>query len=147
MSEPTRLDGDLHVRGNLIVDGKGGLPEVTEADNGMVLGVEDGKWAVVEGGGGGGDFSTATLTYSKNGNSAAFDLKAPMVGSIEGTEMLTFTEGLTAATNLQTVTVGLYKGLAYVYIGNELDSVTGDIEADEDGYYFVTGDCAVVLSY
>lgn len=50
MSEPTRLDGDLHIKGNLYVDGKGGLPAVTAEDNGMVLGVKDGEWAVVPNG-------------------------------------------------------------------------------------------------
>lgn len=79
MSEPTRLDGDLHVRGNLIVDGKGGLPEVTEADNGMVLGVDNGEWAPVAGGGGGGGGSVLVVPFSTLG--------IPKVDETETTEV------------------------------------------------------------
>ena len=114
--------------------------------NGDIL-LNDGKIVLApEGSGGSGDFSTATLTYSNNGNPAAFDLKAPIIADLGGTEALAFAEGFTAGSTLQTVTVGLYKGLAYVYIGNELDSMTGDIEEDEDGYYFITGDCTIVVA-
>lgn len=42
--------------------GDGGLPEITEADEGKVLGVENGEAAWVEGGGGGADIVMTTVS-------------------------------------------------------------------------------------
>lgn len=85
MAEPTKIDGDLHVRGNLIVDGKGKLPADPASDGTYVLKntVSSGEGAVSWGSGGGG-----------GGGSA---VNVPITVEATGEDETTFTLGLTWA--------------------------------------------------
>lgn len=83
-----------------------------------------------EGGGGSSDFSTATVT---------------MVGAVHGilpycrdmldVEEQTWWEG-------GTHTIALYKGKAYVYLTN-VDSVSGDIQQNDENIFIITGNCTI----
>jgi hypothetical protein len=95
-------------------------------------------------GGGGGSIASATLTYSAI-NSTPFNLYAPIITETYA-EMSGVSEYLNASDNLQTVDILLYNGASYVHIDNTVTSMSGDIEEDEDGYYFITGDCTITIS-
>lgn len=93
--------------------------------------------AAIAAGGGGGDFSTATITLTANKNGIIF---APIV--VDGEESyvcqsFNFDEGE------NTLLIALYKGLAYGTIENATDAtVTGDVEY-EYGDIAVSGDGTV----
>ena len=91
-----------------------------------------------------GGIATATLTYSAQ-NSTPFNLYAPIINETYA-EMSGVSEGFDASSNPQTVDILLYNGASYVHIDNTITSMSGDIEEDEDGYYFITGDCAIIIS-
>lgn len=95
-------------------------------------------------GGGGGGIATATLTYSAQ-NSTPFNLYAPIIAETYA-EMSGVSEGFDASSNPQTVDILLYNGASYVRIDNTVTSMSGDIEEDEGGYYFITGDCTIIIS-
>lgn len=97
-------------------------------------------------GGGGGGITTATLTYSGSSNTTPFNLYAPIITETYA-KMSGVSEYLTASSSkLQTVDILLYNGASYVHIDNTVTSMSGDIEEDEDGYYFITGDCTITVS-
>lgn len=79
MAEPTRIDGDLHVRGNLIVDGKGKIPTDPSSDGTYVLqnSVSDGEGTLSWGSGGGGGSGSVVnipITVSTSGVETTFTL-------------------------------------------------------------------------
>ena len=95
------------------------------------------------GGGGSSNYSYAVLKYSADVNTP-FTLYAPINLSQDG-GCSGVSEGLTATPTKQPLAVILYKGKAYIHIDGSVASTTGNIEEDEDGYYYMTGDCEIVL--
>lgn len=92
----------------------------------------------------GGGSATATLTYSAE-SSTRFNLLAPIIVETYA-EMSGVPELLYANTDPRTVDVLLYNGASFVRIDNTVTSMSGDIEQDDPGYYFITGDCSITIS-
>lgn len=94
-------------------------------------------------GGGSGDFTSATLLYSSEQQSVSVTIKAPVYDEDSGA---TVSESYYAGYEQKSLDLVLYKGKAYIFVDGEISTISGDIELDEDGYYFVTGDCSIVFS-
>lgn len=95
-----------------------------------------------EGGGGGSDFSTAQVTVTNN-SSSVITLNVPGVGDDPaGTTFYYYID----PGDSMTITAILYQETAVLLIqNNPTAAVSGDIEADGDGYYIVTGDCTITI--
>lgn len=100
----------------------------------------------IEEGGGGGDFSTATVTVIGHDGTEGFYFGFLPV--LAGDEIGTYSQYCEG--NTQTYTIALYKGAAKIFIlGNIMDS-TGDISVLDDGgaatgNAIVTGDCSITI--
>ena len=130
--------------------GSTGLPPVTAADNGKILGVVNGAWGAMDAGGGGSsDFSTAEVTFVNTTvdtfviyMAAAFhDDTAPE------DDMTAATVGINASsTNIYTAV--LYHGAGMLQLPEGASytmSATGDI-AVYDNIAIITGDGTVTIS-
>lgn len=134
------------------------LPAIEEGDEGKVVGVSSGKYALVEGGGGSSDFSTAEVTL---------DLTVPSGVTPDGTGLFSavvsfpdYDHGYTTdyiPSNNSKVTILLYQGHGYVaaaqmdvlnenpyYLGGADATLTGNATYDEEiGVIDITGNCTI----
>lgn len=129
--------------------GGSGLPAVTEADNGKILGVVNGAWGAMDAGGGGSsDFSTAEVTVTVNGaNPITIYVPCTLYDEMSGV--------YTADNNIYcdpadavTREVILYKDLAWGMLPSGQDytvSVTGSITYDM-GYFEISGDGTITIT-
>lgn len=96
------------------------------------------------GGGGSGDFSTATLTVKNNTISTAY-LTVPYILSLDG-------QGSVGAGRVvleegtNTVSVILYKGKTTILTSGYAVTTLGDIERLGESFYLITGDAFINLS-
>lgn len=121
-----------------------GVEPLTVTENGTYTALTGKAYSPVTVNVSGGGVATATLTYSAT-SSTQFNLLAPTIIETSA-EMSGVTEYLNASDNPKTVDILLYNGASYVHIDNTVTSMSGDIEEDEDGYYFITGDCSITIS-
>lgn len=103
--------------------------------------------AIAEGGGGGGDFSTATVTSINN---TALNMSCLIPYVIDDPE-----EGFALSngevyfeSGTMTTTAILYKGMCTIYLPSEgkTIAISGNIESDGDVNYTITGDCTITIS-
>lgn len=105
----------------------------------------NGDWADAEGGGGGdSDFTTASVTIT-NSKGADIAIQGCFATDEDDFHISNFTVGVDASSEV-VATIILYKGQTYLYTGNYTVTISGDIEDDGDGYYVVTGDCAITIT-
>ena len=103
------------------------------------------------GGGGGGDsdFSTATMTVI-NPNWKLPSIHAPVCIDVLEEDFYMSAGDFTPGDGTTTRKIILYKGLSSIYIDKRGEtmsfSVSGNIEDDGDGYYYVSGDCTITIS-
>ena len=144
-----------------------GLPPVTEADNGKILGVVNGAWGAMDAGGGNSDFTEKAITLEVTNTDEAhytyftYGIYEGVIGLTGEVTALVESNGKwcladTVYMNEAQVTVGTYTINLLMTSDGELQfsptsgkvlSVSGDIELvqepDEDDYYIVTGSCTI----
>ena len=98
-------------------------------------------------GGGGGDFSTATVTATNN-TIDNINLYVPWIISDDEEEVYLSNGDLFLEIGITTADVILYKGLCLAYLpdNGQTVSVSGDIEDDGGGYYYISGNCTITIS-
>lgn len=101
----------------------------------------------VEGGGGSSDFSTAEVSISVAVPGVQCSVVSPHIITTPFDMLVADPKNYS---NGDVVTVGLYKGKASISAsavgGMGGITVSGDIESMGEGYYLVTGDCAITIS-
>lgn len=119
------------------------LPAIEEGDEGKVVGVSSGKYALVEGGGSG-DFSTATVTLTNNTSSDLF-VFFPNTIDTETSIIMPYQRLLSSASNDYTIV--LYKGMALLTMFDDVSvSVSGDVEIMQGAGCIVTGNGTVTFT-
>ena len=117
------------------------LPTIEEGDEGKVVGVSSGKYALVEGGGGSSDFSTATVTIG-----GSEDINIPLVCLLDGGTSTIYSDVSTREAGT-TWTVPLYKGCLAIVAASPLFSsvtVSGNASVLAEGVVLqITGDCTI----
>lgn len=97
----------------------------------------------VEGGGGGGDFSTAEVTFVEDSTSAEGSSEPEGLVAIitdrQGNELIGWLD--TLSPDGETATMVLYKGHSYGYLSS-VTSVSGDV-INDSGDLDITGDCTI----
>ena len=103
---------------------------------------------VADSGGGGGDLTTATVTFINN-SGISFPINGCFAIETGGDEPYVSSsfEYLVKDVEESTATIIIFKGEADLYaVGDYSISTSGDIEDVGDGYYVVTGDCTITFS-
>ena len=93
-----------------------------------------------------GDFSTATVT-SINNTSATISCIIPYAS--DDPEESALRGDMHFDIGTMTTSALLYKGKCIMYMPSDGHTITisGNIEDDGDGYYIITGDCTITISY
>lgn len=98
---------------------------------------------LLEGGGGGGDFTTANLQIVNQGG---YPINLTFATVMRNTATM---GGYTEYTDSNVLPIILYKGLAGLVVellsGGNI-SVSGAIESQGDNLYIITGDCTITIS-
>lgn len=107
-----------------------GLPAVTEADNGKILGVVNGEWGAMDAGGGGSsDFSTAEVTVTVG----ALQYRVDFYGNFIVNDALSAIASFEPSSS-GTLIVILYKGESQeLEVDTDAESITttGDVTEDD----------------
>ena len=125
--------------------GSTGLPPVTDADNGKILGVVNGAWGAMDAGGGGSsDFSTAEVTMIYDATPETCNFYVPNVYENDIYSIISSDD------MGEVFDIVLYKGSATVEIepGKAVlvTAVTGDIVIGEDNHTaIISGDGSITF--
>ena len=93
------------------------------------------------GGGGGGDFSTASVTLTGSGTSLNTIYMPTIVDGIIGGRVMDYCIIMTGV-----YTVPLGQDGTYITVDADVSSIAGDIEDAGKGHYLITGDCTITIS-
>ena len=115
--------------------------QVPQTDAGAILAL-----AQYVSGGGGGDVSTATVTYTLTGGAGDLFVECANGQEIEGSGMCSYPFYQKDGASEGSFTALLYGGKASAYFGDyTVTVVSGDAEL-EDGEVVITGDCTLSLA-
>lgn len=145
--KPTDWDAEDNMWEPTPSGGGSGLPSYTSADIGKVLTVGEGgelTWSFNQGGGG--EFSTATVTIV---NATTENLSIGRYPPyIEDGEYIAYGDEITITRNgIQSFSAVLYKNFAGLQFNEGLTFTTsGSVEIDEYNYASISGDCTITIT-
>lgn len=144
---------------SVATEGGVGLPSVTEADNGKILGVVNGAWGAMDAGGGGGssDFSTAEVTVVAGEGTTLYDAVFLMNFTYNDIHWISGDACHVLAGESATIPLtgegtslfdfGAYSDDRQTPINKPIITVSGDITYDsEEKTFLVTGDGTITIT-
>ena len=124
------------------------LDEIVEMDSTLANGFIADGLAEEYSGGGSSDFSTAEVTVNvppQSGVLHGFRIYGAFIDSYES-EDYSIGSIRISSQGTRTITLLLYKGVAYMYFDDGITPTTEGLITYDDGMYKVTGDCTITIS-